>query len=315
MSIASRLRSLTSLLPASLVLGALACAPSVTPAPVAPPAPTAAPVVRAPAAEPPAAPLAEIPETPAAQAEIVPAAFAVPRERVRPVVLVYHMLNGLEDEMSVEPAVFEEQMRWLADHHVTVVRTSDLVEFLEGKRSLPERTAVIQIDDGHQSAYSRAYPVLKRHGYPFTLALTTQAIEAGYPNVVSWNAVREMLSSGLCELASHSHIHGHMDRLTEQRNQTEVSLSRSIIEERTGVRPESFVFPFGGNSDRVRRMVESAGYRAAFAVGGIPARADSPRYQVPRVSVLRSLSMGAFARFFREPAGVAKASSGAPRRG
>lgn len=245
--------------------------------------------------------------------EIVPAVAEIPRERVRPVVLVYHMLNGLDDEMAVEPAVFAQQMQWLADHQITVVRTSDLVAFLDGRRSLPERTAVIQLDDGHASVYSKAYPILARHGFPFTLALTTRPLESAHPNVVSWAAVREMLSSGLCELASHSHIHGHMDRLTEERNHAEVLLSRTIIEARTGVRPEAFVFPFGENSARVRAVVESAGYRAAFAVGGVPARAESPRYQIPRVSVLRSIKT--LARFFREPAGVAGATAGAPKRG
>ena len=297
------------LLPASLFLGSIACAPLATPIVSAPLALSSAPSPVAPAA----ALVAPEPAAPPVTTEVVPALAEIPRQRVRPVVLVYHMLNGLEDEMAVEPAVFAQQMQWLAEHQVTVVRTSDLVAFLDGRRSLPERTAVIQLDDGHASVYSKAYPILARHGFPFTLALTTQPLESGHPNVVSWAAVREMLSSGLCELASHSHIHGHMDRLTEERNHTEVLLSRSIIEARTGVRPEAFVFPFGENSARVRAVVESAGYRAAFAVGGVPARAESPRYQIPRVSVLRSIKT--LGRFFREPAGVAGATAGAPKRG
>ena len=48
-------------------------------------------------------------------------------------------------------------------------------------------------------------------------------------------------------------------------------------------------------------------------MGGVPARAESPRYQIPRVSVLRSIKT--LGRFFREPAGVAGATAGAPKRG
>ena len=92
----------------------------------------------------------------------------------------------------------------------------------------------------------------------------TDAIVA---EALTWEQVREMVASGLCELASHSHIHGHMDRLTRERNREEAELSRSILEARTGVRPEVFVFPFGGNDAAVRKVVEDAGYRAAFALG------------------------------------------------
>ena len=127
---------------------------------------------------------------------------------------------------------------------------------------------MITIDDGHTSVYRRAFPLLSKHGMPFALALNTAAIEGGRHEAVTWDAVRAMLASGLCEIESHSHIHGHMDRLTVERNRHEAELSRSILEARVGVRPEAFVFPFGGNDAKVRRVVEEAGYRAAFAASG-----------------------------------------------
>jgi peptidoglycan/xylan/chitin deacetylase (PgdA/CDA1 family) len=232
---------------------------------------------------------------------------ATPRERVRAVVLLYHMLNGLEDEMAITPAAFREQMDWLVAHQIPVVATSDLVGFLEGNRALPERAAVIQLDDGHASAYAAAYPILKRRKLPFTVAINTAAMEGGYPNTMSWGSVREMMASGLCEVASHSHIHGHMDRLTNARNQSEATLSASIIEARTGVRPDAFVFPFGAHNERVRRTVEGAGYRAAFEVGGVAARASSPRFRVPRVTITRSMTLTNFAKLFGDRGSVAGA--------
>lgn len=297
-----------------IVPALIACVASACTAPAASiPAPAIAPPIAAPIAvaqtEAPAPPVAApapiVAE--AAPAAPAPALDTAPRERVRAVVLMYHLFGGMDNELAVEPAAFAEQMDWLVAHHIPVIGTSDLLSFLEGERELPERAAVIQIDDGHVSTRTRAYPILARHGLRFTIALNTEAIEGHRPEAVTWDTVREMLSSGLCEIASHSHIHGHMDRLTDARNQSEATLSRSIIEARTGVRPEAFVFPFGGNNERVRRTIEDAGYRAAFGVTGGAAKADSPRYKVPRIGVTRSMTLPAFARLFGETGPAAEA--------
>ena len=211
-----------AILPFVLALAPSGCAPSprlITPH-VASPVARVTPALPVEAIAPaPIAPLAAREVASPAQ-QPAPSTEATPRDQVRAVVLLYHMLNGLDDEMSITPAAFEEQIRWLVDHRIPVVATSHLVSFLDGKGTLPERVAVIQIDDGHASAYAKAYPILKRHGLPFTVALNTAAMEASYPNTMGWAAVREMLSSGLCEVASHSHIHGHMDKLTNARNES-----------------------------------------------------------------------------------------------
>jgi hypothetical protein len=89
-----------------------------------------------------------------------------------------------------------------------------------------------------------------------------------------------------------------MDRLTVERNRSEAELSRSILEARVGVRAEAFVFPFGGNDAKVRRVVEEAGYRAAFTAWGHEVTASSPRFALPRVGVGRDTSLATFARMF-----------------
>jgi peptidoglycan/xylan/chitin deacetylase (PgdA/CDA1 family) len=299
----------------TLALAASACAPPT--GPLTAPAPPAAPVaaaapevarevapttVAAPELTAKGAPVAA--PTPALPDEVAPAppTPTAPHTRTRAVVLMYHLFGGIHSPMAVETAAFDEQMRWLVEHRVPIVTTAALMSFLEGGIDLPERAAVVTLDDGHVSVYARAYPILKKYGVPFTLALNTEAIERGRPEAVRWDDVRDMVSSGLCEIASHSHIHGHMERLTDAMNRREVEESRSILEARTGVRPEAFVYPFGGNDARVRQIVEEAGYRAAFAVGGVVTSAGSPRFRIPRVGVGRSTTLAAFARLFGEPA-------------
>jgi peptidoglycan/xylan/chitin deacetylase (PgdA/CDA1 family) len=222
------------------------------------------------------------------------------------VVLLYHLVGEMDSPLSVTPAHFEQQIRWLLDHSVEIVTAGELARFLDGALELPERVAVITLDDSHAGTYTKAFPVLSRLGARFTVALNTAAIEERDPHAITWGEVREMVASGLCELSSHSHIHGHMDRLSDATNRRELALSREIIEARTGVRPETFVFPFGGHNARVRALVEQAGYRAAFAAWGPPVDKDSPRWEIPRSQIQRTTSVEDLARRFQltAPAGL-----------
>jgi peptidoglycan/xylan/chitin deacetylase (PgdA/CDA1 family) len=297
------LRRLAPTLAACLLAG---CGSAPSPLAFPEPAAAAAEIPASPALDPVPAPVATpVVEPPLSPAPPVAAAAlaepVVPRERTRAVVLVYHLFGAMDSPLAVTPAAFAEQLDWLAEHHVTVIPTSDLLRFLDGDLELPEHVAVITIDDGHTSVYRRAFPLLEKHGFPFALALNTGAIEGGRREAVTWKDVRAMLATGLCEVESHSHIHGHMDRLTPERNRVEAELSRSILEERIGVRPEAFVFPFGGHDAKVRRIVEEAGYRAAFAAWGHEVTVESPRFALPRVGVRRSTTLADFARFFGEP--------------
>ena len=216
----------------------------------------------------------------------------VARADTHAVVLLYHLFGAtMTSAQSLSPDAFDAQLGWLAAHHVEIISAAELASFLDGALALPARVAVITLDDGHVSTFARAYPILKKRDVRFTLALNTEAIEGHRPEAVTWDNVNEMLASGLCELASHSHIHGHMERLTEASNRREVTLSRVIIEQRTGVRAETFVFPFGGHDQRVMSLVKEAGYRAAFAVGTGRVRLDSPRWELPRKGVLRSTTL------------------------
>lgn len=285
---------------------------TITPAPIAIPqlpitavaspieaiaAPIEADAIEAPSpAEPAPAPAPSSTVSPSPRAFREP---VVPRGETHAVVLLYHLFGAqMTSAQSLSPEAFEAQLDWLAAHHVEIITTAELASYLDGALALPARVAVITLDDGHVTTFTRAYPILKKHDVRFTLALNTEAIEGHRPEAVTWDNVNEMRASGLCEIASHSHIHGHMERLTLASNRREVTLSREIIEQRTGVRAETFVFPFGGHDQRVMDLVKEAGYRAAFAVGTGRIRLDSPRWALPRKGVLRSTTLGDIAVLF-----------------
>ncbi|MEO8099701.1 MAG: polysaccharide deacetylase family protein [Acidobacteriota bacterium] len=105
--------------------------------------------------------------------------------RQRLLILCYHGIS-LDDEhawnnqlyMSAE--AFEKRLEFLRDEGYQVLDLGEAVARLY-KRDLPPRSAVITIDDGAYDCYARAFPILKRFGYPFTVYQTTYYCDYNRP--------------------------------------------------------------------------------------------------------------------------------------
>src|SRR6266496_987779 len=62
-----------------------------------------------------------------------------------------------------------------------VVSLKDLVAWLDGTQALPPYAALITFDDGYLDNYVSAYPVLRKHGFPALIFLTTEHIGTDAP--------------------------------------------------------------------------------------------------------------------------------------
>lgn len=235
---------------------------------------------------------ADTPEPVSAPEEAAPVSTfkwpVVPREDTRVLVLMYHNFTLGRSQFDTWPEVFEKQAAWLSEN-VDVISMSQLIEFLDGELDLPERAAVITIDDGLRTAYTRAFPILQEYGLPFTLALPTGVMgKWRSAQTIEWAEVREMIDSGLCEIASHSVTHADFRKLSNHHARREMVRSRDVIEEHLQVRPRAFVYPLGSHDGRVRTLVRDTGYEAAFGVSTLPrnfTHAKTSRYRIPRQSI------------------------------
>ncbi len=253
-----------------------------------------APSLHAPEREPAASPPAPLP-APRFSSPVVP------RSETRAIVLLYHAFNRGAQPLSVSTRDFDAQLAWLAENRVEVVSTSELLDFLEGSRALPERVAVISIDDGLMSVYTKAWPILKQRKVRFTLGIPTGMLEdPKNAPVMTWDQVREMVASGLCEIASHGHMHRRLVGLEGKRRWEELELSRDLIRERVGEPPVAYFYPLGAYDPPSAEAVEKAGYRAAFRATGAPIAAGAgSHFWLPRVSIFHGESAGVLAHYFR----------------
>ena len=110
------------------------------------------------------------------------AARVLARRRI--VMAMYHGFTAADSHEGIENhegkhvhvGRFREHLAFLKRHH-NVVPLGDVVQALIAGTPLPERAAVITIDDGYRSIYTVAYPALREFGLPASVFLTTAFVD------------------------------------------------------------------------------------------------------------------------------------------
>jgi hypothetical protein len=68
------------------------------------------------------------------------------------IVLCYHRFEDKpKDSLAIKPADFEAQMQALKDNGITVISMEDFLAWRRGEKGIPEKSAIISIDDGYLS--------------------------------------------------------------------------------------------------------------------------------------------------------------------
>jgi peptidoglycan/xylan/chitin deacetylase (PgdA/CDA1 family) len=187
-------------------------------------------------------------------------------------ILYYHSIGDAPIRSSVRPQAFESQMAHLAAHGYAFLSLEDVVERLSSGAALPEKSAVVTLDDGFQDNYANALPILKRFEVPATIFLAVAYIGTDrlptltrtdfMPRPLDWGEVEEMQAQGI-KFGSHTLTHPMLSRVPADVARREIADSKRILEDRLGAAVPFFCYPRGDENAAVRAMVREAGYRAA----------------------------------------------------
>lgn len=208
-------------------------------------------------------------------------------------VLMYHVIGDNDGPLKglyVSKQDFTTQVRMLKEKGYETIRMNDLFDFLNGKEELPVRPVVMTFDDGYESVYRDAYPILKNAGFVATLFLQTKLL--GRPGGLSANAVREMLDYGF-DLGAHTINHPDLTQCNPSQLEREVAGSKRALEEAFGVPVLWFAYPAGRYDETVVRAVARAGYLMGFTTRHGFVEKESAEFLIlPRIRVDRSDGAG-----------------------
>jgi len=220
----------------------------------------------------------------AVEASEVPAAKR-PQGADQGVVLMYHRFG--EDRYpstSVRLEQFDGHLEHLSSAGYSVVSLERIVAAIGGQGTLPDRAIAVTIDDAYQSVYREAFPRLRERGWPFTVFVSTDAVDKGLPGYVTWDQMREMRRGG-ATFANHSATHdvlierreGESETAWKARVRADLERAQRRLREELGSAPTLFAYPFGEYDEPLAGLVKTLGYTAFGQQSGAVGRLSDPR--------------------------------------
>jgi len=172
--------------------------------------------------------------------------------------LMYHRigpaLRGTNRELTLSPAQFERQIRWLAKLGYVGIRPSDWVNWCKSGSPLPPKPVLITIDDGYADLCDYALPILRCYGFSAVVYVVTDQIggtnlwdqktgSAPIP-IMAAEQIRYWSANGI-EFGCHTRTHPDLTTIAGAELEREIVGSRDDLEAILGSRPVSFAYPFG----------------------------------------------------------------------
>jgi peptidoglycan/xylan/chitin deacetylase (PgdA/CDA1 family) len=212
-------------------------------------------------------------------------------------ILMYHVINpppaGAKFPGLYVPAgEFAAQMQALkaAGWHAV---TLDQVEayWKRGVPLGPGKPVVLTFDNGYQSQYTNALPVLKRLGWVADENIQLTGLPPSQGGITDAQ-VKGLVDAGW-ELDTQGMSHADLIRLGSSQLHNEVVTARQMLKQRYGVSVNWFCYPSGHYDANVISVVKDAGYVGSTTV--IPGWASPSQdpYRLPRLRVLGGTSPSA----------------------
>lgn len=209
-------------------------------------------------------------------------------------ILMYHYFydesKGEEGPNSnyMEISDFEEQMKYLSENNYYFPSWDEVASFIDGKITLPDKSVVVTMDDGHASVFNYAYPILKKYNVKATAFIIT-----------SYGSTFTNYMDGTIEYQSHTHnMHrgycpggaGGIFRCIDYSLGLE-DLNKSI--EILG-KNDVIAYPYGDVTDNILKITKDAGFKIGLTTAYGRAKKGMDRYRIPRVRMYQGISLSSY---------------------
>ena len=219
---------------------------------------------------------------------------------------MYHRINvppptasPITRGLTVHPANFARQMRWLKRNGYRTVTQRQLFSALLRGRRLGRKPIMITFDDGYRDAFYKAAPVLSRLGMRATAYVISGRIVNGDRTFLSWGLVRGLERQGV-EIGSHTVFHRDLTQLSDREAFRELQRSRQALERGLCHPVQWLAYPFGAYDARVERLARRAGYVLAVTTQAGALHSASRALALRRLRVLDSTGVRGLAALLGE---------------
>ncbi|MGG1637276.1 polysaccharide deacetylase family protein [Paenibacillus sp. NRS-1760] len=209
-------------------------------------------------------------------------------------VLMYHDI-AIKPQSDGIIAVerFKKQMQLVKQNGFQVITIEQYINFMQGKGHVPDNALLITFDDGYESFYKLAYPILKEYGYPAVNFVIVSTIDdrtkPGTPKL-TWDQMREMQQAGMSFMSHTFDMHRYgavnehgneapvMSKLNYDKQKKKMETKAEYVERlkkdllraedrlksELGNKVSTLAFPYGAYSEAVLELTKAVGIPITF---------------------------------------------------
>lgn len=217
------------------------------------------------------------------------------QDKVVPAFVYHRFGDDRYPSTNISKANFEAHLIYLKKQGYQAVTLSEAFTYLT-ERSTIEKMVCLTVDDGFNSFYENAFPLLKQYGFKATVFVNTASVSS--PDYMGWDKLREIQNAGI-EIGNHSNQHEYfLNDSSESRLEffaSDLLEAQNLIEQHLGKRPEVYAYPYGEFDEQLKEVVAQAGIKAAAAQSSGVMHKASDFYELPRFPMSdRYGKMGSF---------------------
>lgn len=209
-------------------------------------------------------------------------------------VLMYHHIDEEESGATITPERFKEHLNTLKTKGYNVISIDVLRDFLNGETEVPANAVLLTFDDGYESFYNYAYPILKEVDMTATVFMIVKHIDVkeGQIPKLSWDQMQEMLEDGM-SFYSHTYdshyyhvtnakgsedaaLASRMYLKDEDRQETEeeylariyddLKKSKDELEQQLNIEVDFLSVPYGRKNQKVEQVSKEIGLDYIFTI-------------------------------------------------
>jgi peptidoglycan/xylan/chitin deacetylase (PgdA/CDA1 family) len=251
-------------------------------------------------------------------AELNPSRAPVPAGPVTVVpILLYHYIRVNPNPrdtvgfgLSTPPAMFRQQMEYLADHGFHVISLHQAVLAIKTHGALPSRPVVLTFDDGYADFFTTAVPIMQSYGVTATDFVVSGKM--GQPSFMTPSQVVAADRLGF-NIGAHTVDHVALSAQSATKANWQIRTSKSTLEGLLGHAVIDFAYPYGSFNALNESQAQSAGFETAVSTLYGKVHTPAQLFYLSRLRIGGGLSLSYFAGVVGGPApGVTRSPSPKP---
>ncbi|WP_409345323.1 polysaccharide deacetylase family protein [Paenibacillus sp. MBLB4367] len=223
------------------------------------------------------------------------------------VIMYHHVHDEAQSSGTITTKLFRDQLAYLKSQGYNFITLNDLKQFMKGS-AVPENAVLVTFDDGYESFYTNAFPVLKEMDIPAVNFVITKDLEdpkASYIPSMSRDEIKAMTAQmSTIDLQCHTYgLHekiGGVAALTgriknsqgvteseEQYKQRIFDDTKMCLNSLKGLYPapiDSLAYPFGIYNKTAASIVHDAGVQYAFTILPRMTTRSTDPLKIPRIN-------------------------------